>query len=135
MKLNSVVIIFILLSIASCKKTDDIKPEMVVESPTNEQKIVSGAEITFKAVFKDNNELAQYKIDIHDNFDGHSHKVANEPWAEVIIGELKGKEEEIERKIAIPIDAAAGEYDFIVKCIDVAGNEATLKTLGVIIEN
>ncbi|MDQ3191504.1 MAG: DUF4625 domain-containing protein [Bacteroidota bacterium] len=122
--------------ISSCKKTDDIKPEIIVESPINKQTFRAGEEIIFKAIFKDNDELAQYKIDIHNNFDGHSHVVlASEAWEEVIIEELSGVEQKVERKLIIPADATIGDYDFIVKCIDVSGNEATLKSLGIIIEN
>ncbi|HET6243387.1 MAG: DUF4625 domain-containing protein [Bacteroidetes bacterium] len=126
MKNNLKLVLIALLAITSCKKKDDIKPLIELESPVTEQTFKPGEEIVFKAVFKDNIELAQFKIDIHDDFDGHSHKVAIQPWAEIIVGELKGKEDMVEKKIVIPFDAAHGNYDFIVQCIDVSGNEASI---------
>ncbi|MCA1746362.1 MAG: DUF4625 domain-containing protein [Bacteroidales bacterium] len=56
---------------------DDQKPEidLAVEGafPINCDTLYFGATFTFRALFTDNAELGSYSIDIHHNFDHHSH--------------------------------------------------------------
>jgi hypothetical protein len=119
---------------SSCRKKDDVRPEITLESPVINQTFVRGREIEVKATFTDNKELSEYKIDIHDNFDSHSHdKTQSVPWAEIIIGELSGKKEEINFKVKIPENTETGPYHFDIKCLDAAGNESRYISRDIII--
>jgi hypothetical protein len=128
-----ILIMSLFVAAAGCRKPDDTRPDMNVITPSKNQTYVAGNEIEFHAVFTDNKELAEYKIDIHDNFDGHQHNVQSQAWQEVIIGELSGKEETVKRNIVIPSSATPGPYHFDVKCIDKAGNESRYLSIEIII--
>jgi uncharacterized membrane protein len=118
----------------SCKKKDETRPEIKLESPAINQTFVRGKEIEVKAVFTDDRELSEYKIDIHENFDSHGHeKPQSEPWVKIIIGELSGKKQEINLTITIPETAESGPYHFDMKCLDAAGNESRYISRDIII--
>lgn len=128
------------LAIASCKKeeTDTEKPVINVTSPTDGASVNTGSELHFEATFTDNADLAQYKIEIHNDFDGHDHssKTAEaEPWEKVIIQDISGKSHSATEHIDVPTDAAAGPYHMIISCIDASGNEAELVQREFIIVN
>jgi uncharacterized protein DUF4625 len=63
----------------SCDKEeiDDKKPEIDLNIqgafPVNCDTLYFGETFTFKSLFTDNVELGSYSIDIHHNFDHHSH--------------------------------------------------------------
>lgn len=112
--------------ITGCKKdNDDEKPVITVNEPSNNFTANTGADIHFEAEFTDNEELSQYKIEIHDNFDGHTHeKTETTPWTVNQIVDITGKSKTVHEHIEVPSDAPAGPYHFIVTCLDAAGNEA-----------
>jgi len=65
---------------ASCKKDDDIDTEKPVINigfqgafPVNCDTLYFGEAFTLKLILSDNAELGAYSIDIHNNFDHHSH--------------------------------------------------------------
>ena len=120
----------------ACEKPDDIQPTFAIESPVNNGTYSVGSNIDFKAIFKDNKELSQYKIDIHDDIDVHGHNKTDSTvtWSEALIGDLSGKEQAATRVIAIPVDAKVGPYHFLVKCIDAAGNEASFQAIDIIVQ-
>ncbi|MCS7073318.1 MAG: DUF4625 domain-containing protein, partial [Bacteroidia bacterium] len=65
-------------SLSSCSKdsADKAKPLIQVLSPleTNGEVVAyAGQPLPISVKFVDNVELKEYKIDIHDAFDGHSH--------------------------------------------------------------
>lgn len=77
--------------------------------------------------FTDDKELSQYKIDIHHNFDCHSHgrrSETGEPWFVARIEKLEGKEQQITERLTVPANVAAGDYHLLVYCLDKVGNEA-----------
>lgn len=129
--------IFIIALISSCKKTDDTKPTFTVHEPVSGEVVITGNEIHFEADFSDDTELGQYKIDIHNNFDGHGHGKTESltPWEESIINDLDGKSKSVHIHIDVPTDIAAGEYHFIVSCTDAAGNEADPVEIEITIQN
>lgn len=135
--ISALAAICILGFISSCKPTDDTKPVFTVSEPLSGTVFQTGNEIHFEAGFSDDKELSQYKIDIHNNFDGHGHgKTEGLPaWETTIINDLNGKNENVHIHIDIPNDIAAGEYHFIVSCIDKAGNEAEPQEIEIFIQN
>ena len=90
----------------------------------------------FTAIFRDNNALSQYKIDIHNNFDCHGHNGAltpgfsapnlsmkTETWNVQRIGTLNGTEHIQNFLLEIPKNITAGNYHFSLQVLDKSGNE------------
>jgi len=128
----------------SCKKEsnptvepgDTSPPTIVVATPTQEENFTGGNAIPFKATFSDNISLSEYRIEMHSDFDGHSHeKLSTVPFYFDTIVSTTGKQHTGEFPIQIPLDVTAGKYHFIVTCIDAAGNEAEFVELDLQIQN
>lgn len=128
----------------SCEKEKDtLKPVIKLNSPTQNAELkVIGDEhgIHFDAEFSDNEELASYTIDIHSNFDNHSHSDARaEHTAEGVPFSYKkafytiaGKRNDKVHHHEIVIPAVnkdgkpyqEGKYHIVVQCLDKAGNQS-----------
>ncbi|MEM9983961.1 MAG: DUF4625 domain-containing protein [Bacteroidota bacterium] len=88
--------------------------------------LASGQALTFEYVFRDNEGLSQYKIDIHHNFDCHGHaRSVSEDWTVLEVVDLSGLEQRVSRTFTVPDNVTAGAYHFHVQVIDLAGNEST----------
>jgi hypothetical protein len=126
-------IIFLLLGVAavgfvacSDEETDTEKPVIQLNEPADHADFHPGDEIHFDAEFSDNVALKQFKIDIHWA-EGHDHKSGQDDdheWSYEYIGDLDGRNQQVQMHILIPEDAKHGEYHFIVYCTDEAGNES-----------
>ena len=117
-------ILFLGIALSGCGKDEDTEPpQITVNTPQDHAHFHPGGHFHVRADFTDNEELAQWKIDIHDNHDGHSHKVAH-GWSVIRTGELSGKADSIDEVINIPEDAEHGDYHLLVFAIDAAGNES-----------
>ncbi len=98
--------------------------------------------------------LSQYKIDLHNNFDCHTHKIALETdeftknktnestlkvtstsWKILKIVDIEGQQRTITEELTIPPDVIAGNYHFMIQCVDVKGNEASFVVYNLKIEN
>ena len=82
-------------------------------------------QLTFK--LSDNEELSQYKIDIHSNFDchGHSNKTeTTEDWYVILIEDVAGSEQTITRELPVPADVTTGLYHFSIQATDISGNNS-----------
>ena len=87
--------------------------------------LASGQTLTFEYIFRDNDALSQYKVDIHNNFDCHGHaRSQTEDWTVLDVVDIDGTEQRISRSLTVPDDVTAGAYHFHVQVIDVAGNES-----------
>lgn len=159
------VIIFFVVLIASCKKdkVDPVidktaKPTITVVSknyPTvseflcnanfdNVLKVSTGTDLKIQFKFKGANKLSQYKINIHNNFDCHTHGrmeasngriEASNPWKVLKIVELNANEAEVNETLTVPADASVGNYHFMVQLIDELGNEAVPTEFNTILLN
>jgi len=76
----SIILILLLMIITSCEKDKNIdteKPVIDISSingfPNNCDTIYFGESFDLKMLFRDNVALGSYSIDIHHNFDQHSH--------------------------------------------------------------
>lgn len=131
------------LLLASCEKdnADTANPTVVISSPQEEEALKAGEEIHFEADFADNVELKSYKVDIHSNFNHHTHKSAQEDSAAWVFQQSWNfdqgqKEAHIHHhEITIPTEiegkpVATGDYHFMVYCTDAAGNE-TWQAVGI----
>jgi len=138
------------LSFISCSSEDDkdmtypvINTTDVQAVPFNGQTFKKGDVIHFTCLFTDDKELGSYNIEIHNNFDHHTHSTTS--------GEDEGEEEEdhdhdhgheaekawvynesyaipdgtrsytAQHDITIPTGIATGDYHFMVRLTDRAG--------------
>ncbi|MDR1456110.1 MAG: DUF4625 domain-containing protein [Tannerella sp.] len=113
---------------ACTEDSDTTKPEILVEEPADGEILHIGDEsgVHFEAEFLDNEMLASYKVNIHPNFDDHSHTRAetvdfefDKSWS------ISGKNAAVHHhEISIPENATPGAYHLMVYCTDAAGNES-----------
>ncbi|MDR3218054.1 MAG: DUF4625 domain-containing protein [Dysgonamonadaceae bacterium] len=115
----------------SCKEdSDTTKPVINLIEPAEGDALQIGGEngVHFEVEFSDNEMLASYKVNIHSNFDGHTHARASgasvdyefeKSWS------ISGKNADIyHHEITIPENATPGDYHLMVYCTDAAGNES-----------
>lgn len=130
-----------ILFINSCGKDDidEVKPSIILDSinsfPAPCDTLKKGNEIKFKVDFTDNIELGSYSIDIHHNFDQHSHstsvencklddkKTAISPWTYIKSYQIPEglKAYTAIGKISVPSDIDPGDYHFLYKLTDKSG--------------
>lgn len=128
--LKTLGLVVLLAMAASCKDKDLDKqaPVIKVEEPENGDTLSVGHPIHFEVNFSDNEHLASYKVDIHNNFNGHHHhhKAEKEPFFFQKTWSLNGQRSAHvhHHEIAVPEDAHPGNYHFMVYCVDEAGNES-----------
>lgn len=103
-----------------------IQTAEVCGAPANNVILVeTGAEIALDLLFTDDRELGEYKIDIHHNFDCHSHgKRSAVPWQMIKVLPLKGDREHVTEQIAVPSEVTVGDYHLLIQALDAEGNEA-----------
>ncbi|WP_329905261.1 DUF4625 domain-containing protein [Porphyromonas pogonae] len=113
----------------SCSK-DDIdseKPKINLIEPENGDKLQIGKDVHFEMDLSDNVMIKSYKIDIHNNFDNHSHGKAEEgkPFQFNKTWEVGQKTAHVHHHdIVIPAGVKPGKYHFMVYCVDTSGNES-----------
>lgn len=125
--------VLLLLFFAACTKDDDTVPEdrtpptvreVTLNDLTENILVEPGSNMHFDAVFEDNERLGQYKIDIHNAFDDHTHgRLAQTPFEFSQTYDLIGRTQTVHEDITIPEDATPGLYHFTLQFFDAAGNE------------
>ena len=135
-------LLLLAMMMAACTNHDDsdmqrpvISGEGIVANPTDCQVYKRGDKIPFNYVFTDNVELGNFNIEIHNNFDHHSHgtvagdcalypkKKAENPWIYNQSYEIPAGSQVFNANINIPIpkDIDAGDYHFMVRVTDKSG--------------
>lgn len=123
------------ITFVSCDKDnagDTTKPEINLISPAEGGVLgATGEGIHFEMELSDDVALASYKVEIHNNFDGHEHTTKSDEdtvdftylntWTDMA-GQRNATIHHHE--IVIPTNATHGDYHFIVYCVDEAGNES-----------
>jgi hypothetical protein len=103
--------------------------------PQNCAALKRGERFTFRAKFSDNVELGNYNIEIHNNFDHHSHSTGSEeceadakktPVNAWVFNQdypipAGVKEFEANSEITVPATVDAGDYHFMVRLTDKSG--------------
>lgn len=127
----------------SCSSSDDDKDmeKPVIDMnesgafPLTCDVVYKGESFTFKAIFTDNQELGSYNIEIHNNFDHHSHSTDD---VECDLDEKKKPVNpfiynkdfripdglvfyEADNKISVPSDVDSGDYHFMIRLTDKSG--------------
>ncbi len=137
-------ILFLCLVFASCTtddntEKDEQKPTIGINYdggfPQACSQLVKGETYSFKAMITDNVELASYSLDIHHNFDHHTHddqdgecsldpkKTATNPWIYIENYPIEDglTSYEISISITIPNDIDTGDYHCSFSVIDETG--------------
>lgn len=88
--------------------------------------IKSTDSLVMNLLFSDDEQLSQYKIDIHNNFDCHGHRgPSTNTWNLQKIIELEGTEKAVREVLLVPNDVTAGNYHCSVLLLDESGNQAS----------
>lgn len=134
MKKISLLLVSGLLIFSACKKDkkeetavkDTQKPVITLEKPKDKDHFHPGDKIHAEGTITDNENLSQFKIDIHYAGDGHGHGKRGEEveWEYEKVYTISGKSHTFHEDIIIPENAKHGEYHFIVSALDATGNAA-----------
>lgn len=115
-----------------------------MHSRYNAAKLRADKKITFRAKFTDNTALGSYSLDIHHNFDHHTHSTeVNNCTADPIKKPVNPllyinsvtipdgqKSYEAVQEITIPTDIDPGDYHFMIRLTDKEGWQ-TIKGLSI----
>lgn len=112
--------------------SDTTKPVIDLNSPTEGQVLAIGSEhgVHFEMELSDDVMLKSYKIEIHNDFDHHSHDTrATGTTVDFTFNRSYDVSEQRtahihHHDIVIPANATPGDYHLMVYCTDAAGNEA-----------
>lgn len=139
---QALLVLFAIILIFNACKDDDVDntpPVISIIEPADDEHLSIGSDIHFECDFSDDVELHSYKIEIHDNFDGHNHEksvhMVKEEEVPFSYSNSWTFDEGLENslihhhKIVIPdsidgVPVAHGAYHFGVYCTDIAGNES-----------
>ncbi len=157
--MNKNLIFLLLIAVAGCKKTtDDPNPSpqkpviSVIETSVpktsavicgeyhdNILAIVAPGSLVLKLRFQSEQSLSQAKLSVHSNFDCHSHgRVAasgdDDEWELTENISLTGKDTTLNIKLDVPEQATPGNYDLIIRLLDVSGNESDFTEFPIIVE-
>lgn len=144
--INKKIILYSLVCLIAmaCSSNDDDSQDMEKPSidmsfnnayPQNCVILYRGESFPFRAIFTDNQELGNYNIEIHNNFDHHSHSTDNvecdlEPKKAPVKAFVYNQDFSIpsgkstfdaNNEISIPADIDTGDYHFMVRLTDKAG--------------
>lgn len=135
----------LLCALSACSSSDDDAPKDMQEpvisaqgitaNPIDCQQYHKGDVIPFHYLMTDNQELGNYNIEIHNNFDHHTHSTsATEcpmdakkdpvtPWVYNKDFSIPAGQRSYDARhdIHIPTDIDAGDYHFMIRLTDRAG--------------
>ncbi len=137
--------LLLLCALCACSSSSDDKakdmtmPQItaqgILPEPDNCQAYFLGDTIRFHYIFTDDKELGAFNIEVHNNFDHHSHSTSAEdcfmepkkqpvrPWVKnkdyAIPDRLRSFEASFD--IPIPADVDPGDYHFMIRLTDKAG--------------
>ncbi len=139
----SISMAFILLSAIACNKDkhpiDDVPPTIdggfAGAFPKQCGILKRGESFTFRARFTDNVELGSFSLDVHHNFDHHSHstelgectlepvKAPVNPFVLIRSYDIPAGQQSYEAEITIPVpaDVDPGSYHFMIMVSDHTG--------------
>jgi hypothetical protein len=124
-KIKFLAVIITVLLLQACSN-DSEKPVITINEPTNGETFDVGDEIHVDFNITDNDELNQFKIDIHGSHDGHTHGKLAEilpAFDTIIIENISGNSINRHIHIDIPNGVWPGPYHVIIYATDKSGNE------------
>ena len=134
----------LLCALCACSSDDDEQKDMlqpvisdtgIVADPIDCQVYHRGDVIPFHYLFTDDTELGAYNIEIHNNFDHHTHSTSSvecpvdvkkdpvKPWifSQDYTIPAGQRSYDARHDIQIPVDIDTGDYHFMVRLTDHAG--------------
>lgn len=113
----------------------EISEQGITANPIDCQVYHRGETIPFSYVFTDNDELGKYNIEVHHNFDHHTHstsattcsmddvKEAQNPWVFNQDFNISDGQKSFSARedIKIPTNIDTGDYHFMIRLTDKAG--------------
>ena len=145
MKRNTICSIMLLCALCACSGSDDevqkdmqqpvISDQGITANPIDCQVYHRGDVIPFHYIMTDNQELGAYNIEIHNNFDHHTHsttaaecpidaqKQPQNPWVYNCSFYIPNGQRQYEARhdIEIPADIDPSDYHFMIRLTDRAG--------------
>ena len=145
MKRNTIYSIMLLCALSACSGSDDeeqkdmqqpvISEQGITANPIDCQQYHRGDVIPFHYVMTDDQELGAYNIEIHNNFDHHTHsttaaecpmdaqKDPKNPWVYNRDFSIPSGQRTYDARhdIQIPTDIDPGDYHFMIRLTDRAG--------------
>ena len=141
---NSIYAILLLCALTACGSDDDEQRDMqqpaisdqgITANPIDCQQYHRGEVIPFHYLMLDDQELGAYNIEIHNNFDHHTHSTSAtectieaqkqpvKPWVYNQDFAIPAGQQQYTARIDIPIpaDIDPGDYHFMVRLTDRAG--------------
>lgn len=101
--------------------------------------LYSGDSLTVDVTITDNENLSQYKLDIHNNFDCHGHdgnvginlpqpSTNNQTadWSILEVEDISGTEQNLSLQLVAPENTTTGLYHFQIQALDESGNDVPL---------
>lgn len=145
--LKATIISLSLCALYACSGTDMTYPVITsigVPNPIDCQVYKRGESIKFSYVFTDDTELGSFNIEIHNNFDHHTHGTSSaecemeakknpvNPWVynQDFVIPQGTTTYDADFEINIPADADAGDYHFMIRLTDRAGWQQ-IKAMGI----
>ena len=147
---TKVFVISLLCALGACSSPSkdttlpDILPAGDDTAPLNCQEYPRGGAIFFDYLFTDDSELGAYNLEVHNNFDHHTHsteagecrqdavKQPVNPWIYNQSFSIPSGSTSFEARqtIAVPSDVDPGEYHFMIRLTDRSGWQQ-LKSLSI----
>ncbi|MDR1091797.1 MAG: DUF4625 domain-containing protein [Prevotella sp.] len=133
LSISIIATVFLFTSCDSDDNGDTTPPVINLISPVEDGILKIGGEhgIHLDMELSDNEMLSSYKVEIHNDFDGHTHtsslkSAETTPFSFQKSWDLSGqKTAKIHHhEIIIPENATPGNYHLMVYCTDAAGNES-----------
>ena len=145
MKRNTIYSIMLLCALSACSGSDDeeqkdmqqpvISEQGITANPIDCQQYHRGDVIPFHYIMTDDQELGAYNIEIHNNFDHHTHsttatecpmdaqKDPKNPWVYNRDFSIPSGQRTYDARhdIQIPTDIDPGDYHFMIRLTDRAG--------------
>ena len=145
MKRKNFLCIMLLCALCACSSDDDeqqkdmlqpvISDKGIIADPIDCQVYHRGDVIPFHYLFADDTELGAYNIEIHNNFDHHTHSTSSvecpmdvkkdpvKPWVFNQDYTIPAGQQSFDARhdIQIPADIDTGDYHFMVRLADRAG--------------
>ena len=142
---KSILMTTLLCALSACSSSDDdaqkdmqqpvITDQGITANPIDCQVYQRGQTIPFHYVFTDDSELGAYNIEIHTNFDHHTHSTSSvecpmdaqkqpvKPWVYNQDYTIPAAHRQYDARVDIPIpaDIDPGDYHFMVRLTDRAG--------------
>lgn len=131
----SIALLFSVCSFSSASSAgeDTTKPVINLRAPEDAAMVRIGGDVHFDLELTDDQMLASYRVEIHDNYNNHKHTegpaapagrnvVFDKTW------DISGQKTAHlhHHQIVIPAGTRVGPYHFVIYCKDAAGNESTL---------